>query len=317
MSAYTQVQLAFPAMACEGAVCLGGAPVAVLEKAAQIAKAEVYRIESKYSRYRADSVTRALQAAAGHGWVDVDAETQSLLEYADALWHQSEGLFDITAGVLRRVWDFRAGQLPTPEAVKACLASIGWNRVLRRSGQVCIPVGMEIDFGGIGKEYAADRAAALAQVHGAQTGWVNLGGDISVIGTAPDIQPTPRWQIGIAHPRPEYSGQMLAHIALTRGGLATSGDSERFIQANGQRYCHILNPRTGWPVSHWQSVSVVAASATAAGSLSTIAMLKQADAVQWLCTQQVQFLAVDSQGHVVQHPPCQVQSVESNNFVMD
>lgn len=316
MSAHTQVQLTFPAMACEGSVCLGGAPVAVLEKAAQAAQAEVHRIESKYSRYRAGSVTRALQAAAGLGWVEVDAETQSLLEYADALWRQSDGLFDITAGVLRRVWDFRSGQLPTPEAVKACLAWVGWNRVLRRPGQICIPVGMEIDFGGIGKEYAADRAAALAQVHGAQTGWVNLGGDISVIGSELGALPRPHWQIGIAHPRSAFSGQMLAHIALSRGGLATSGDSERFIEVDGQRYCHILNPRTGWPVSHWQSVSVVAASATAAGSLSTIAMLKEADAVPWLSAQQVQFLAVDAKGHVVQQPLCQVQTVGSEEFVI-
>lgn len=302
MTAHTEISLAFPAMACEGQVRLGGAAFAVLEKAAQAARVEVCRIESKYSRYRPDSVTRAMQSAAGRGWVDVDAETSALLDYADALWHQSEGLFDITAGVLRRAWDFRSGRLPTPEAVSQCLPFIGWGRVQRRTGQVCLPAGMEIDFGGIGKEYAADRAAAQAQAHGAQIGWVNLGGDIAVIGPDQGGAPMRGWEIGIAHPRPTHPGQVLAHVALARGGLATSGDSERYIDAGGQRYCHILNPRTGWPARHWQSVSVVAASATAAGSLSTIAMLKEAQAVDWLQAQQVQFLAVDVHGHVVQNP---------------
>ncbi len=305
MTTHTDISLTFPAMACEGTVRLGGAPAAVLAKAAQAAQAEVCRIEAKYSRYRPDSVTRILRSAAGGGWVDVDAETQSLLDYADALWQQSGGLFDITAGVLRRAWNFQARHLPTPETVDTCLPFIGWDRIQRRPGQVRLPAGMEIDFGGIGKEYAADRAAALAKAHGAEVGWVNLGGDISVIGSDQASPAVRGWDIGIAHPRPEHPGHMLAHVALSRGGLATSGDSERYIEVDGQRHCHILNPRTGWPVRYWQSVSVVAASATAAGSLSTIAMLKEAQAVGWLQAQHVQFLAVDALGRVVQHVPGQ------------
>lgn len=313
-------RISFRAMGCVGTVCLRGPESDQLMHAAAQAQAEVQRIEAKYSRYRADSVTSRLHATAGSGWVCTDAETDSLLNYADALWSQSEGLFDITAGVLRKVWDFGSGQLPKPHALKQCLAQIGWPRVLRRPGGVNVPSGMEMDFGGIGKEYAADRAAAVAASLGVTQGWVNLGGDIAVIcpvSTGLDAAGTPAhiWQIGIAHPRPMCPGQLIASVALARGGLATSGDNERYFELDGQRYCHILNPRTGWPVAHWQSVSVVAASATAAGSLSTIAMLKEAHAVDWLCAQQVQFLAVDFEGRVFQHVPSLARQAESDHAV--
>lgn len=310
MSELASLRLVFRAMGCEGAVCLCGPERERLVHAAAQAQAEVARIEAKYSRYLPNSVTSRLHAAAGAGWVATDAETDSLLAYADALWQQSEGLFDLTAGVLRRVWDFRSGQLPGAQALKKCLSLVGWERVQRRPGGVCLPADMEIDFGGIGKEYAADRAAAVAASLGAWHGWVNLGGDIALIdpslaapqGAVPDGA-AHLWHIAIAHPRPQAPGQVMAHLAMTRGGLATSGDNERFMEVAGKRYCHILNPRTGWPVAHWQSVSVVAASATAAGSLSTIAMLKEAQAEAWLRAQNVQFLAVDGQGLAVRHLP--------------
>lgn len=291
---------AFRAMGGEGALRLCGASPSQAARAAAAARAEVHRIEAKYSRYVSDSVTGRLHAAAGQGWTPVDAETESLLNYADALWLQSGGLFDITAGVLRHVWDFRSGRLPSPGSVQQCVARVGWDRVQRRPGAVCLPTGMELDFGGIGKEYAADRAAAIAATLGISHGWVNLGGDIAVIDPGPSAH---TWHIGIAHPRPTHPGQLLATLAMARGGLATSGDSERFMVVDGRRYCHILNPHTGWPVAHWQSVSVVAASATAAGSLSTIAMLKGPSAVAWLQAQHVQFLAVDFEGRVVHHHP--------------
>jgi len=149
---------------------------------------------------------------------------------------------------------------------------------------------MEIDFGGFGKEYAADRAVALLAERGARHGFVNLGGDIRVLGPQPDGQP---WRFGIQHPRkPEAT---IASIELAEGALATSGDYERYLEHEGRRYCHILDPRTGWPVAHWQSMSVVAPLAVAAGALTTIAMLKAEAALEFLRGQGVGFLAVDAQ----------------------
>jgi thiamine biosynthesis lipoprotein len=151
--------------------------------------------------------------------------------------------------------------------------------------------GMEFDFGGIGKEYAADRAAAVCKDLGVEHGLINLAGDISVIGPGPDGQP---WPVDINHPRrPEMS---IADVSIERGSLATSGDYERFIEVNGKRYCHILDPATGWPASGLSSVSVAAAQCLVAGSISTIAMLKGDKGAEWLKDLNVPHVWMDEEG---------------------
>ena len=95
----------------------------------------------------------------------------------------------------------------------------------------------------------------------------------------------------------------MASLPLTRGGLATSGDYERFFVRDGQRYCHILNPHTGWPVSHWQSVSVLATNTVTAGALATIAMLKGSEASIWLDAQNVDYLMVQHDGEMIRSAP--------------
>jgi thiamine biosynthesis lipoprotein len=154
--------------------------------------------------------------------------------------------------------------------------------------------GMELDFGGFGKEYAADRAATLLQEQGVKHGMVNLGGDIRLMGPRPDGRP---WVIGIQHPR--TPGTVMARMAVTEGALATSGDYERsFVDEDGRRYCHVLDPRTGWPVTAWRSVSVIAPACLAAGALTTIAMLKGSEALAFLDQQNVGYLAVDASGRM-------------------
>jgi len=268
--------------------------------AAQAAILEVRRIEAKYSRYRPDSVVSQINAAAGRGApVPIDDETADLLAYADQMYWASDGLFDITSGVLSRAWDFRAGRLPTRQALHSLRQCVGWTLTLLerapgRSRFGLLRTGMEIDLGGFGKEYAADRAAVLLQGRSVHHGFVNLGGDIRIIGPRPDGSP---WQMAIRHPREE--DRPLATIELREGALATSGDYERyFIGPDGERYCHVLNPRTGWPVRAWRSISVVAPLCLAAGSMCTIAMLKGEDALAFLRQQAPDFLAVDAQGEV-------------------
>lgn len=263
--------------------------------AADAAIAEVRRIETKYSRYRADSIVSRINEAAGSGRpVEVDAETADLLDFAARLHTHSEGLFDITTGVLRSVWDFRSARLPDPAAVAAVLEHVGWRHVRwqRPHIELTLP-GMELDFGGFGKEYAADRAGTLLAERGMTGGLVNLGGDIRVIGPHADGR---AWSLGIAHPR--RAGEVIAGIELSRGGLATSGDYERFFEIEGRRYCHILDPRSGWPVQHWQSISVTGPACLAAGALSTIAMLSGPAAHDLLRSQGVGFLTIDAAGRV-------------------
>ena len=151
--------------------------------------------------------------------------------------------------------------------------------------------GMEVDLGGFGKEYAADRAAEVLAAQGARHGYVNLAGEMRMIGPKPDGRP---WQIGIQHPR--EPGQLAATIPVELGGLATSGDYERYFERDGRRYCHILDPRSGQPVTHWRTVSVVAPMAVVAGNCTTIAMLKQADGLDFLRRTGLSFFAIDRFG---------------------
>ena len=285
----------FVAMASDCEVRLAGVSAARAQTLAALAIAEVRRIETKYSRYRADSVVSRISAAAGNGEsIAIDAETAQLLAFATQLFALSDGLFDATSGVLRQVWDFKTGRRPTAQQLAEVLPRIGWNHVNwnDQSARLTRP-GMELDFGGFGKEYAADRAATLLANEGAQHGLVNLGGDIRVIGPQADGSP---WSMGIRHPRQDNA--VIASIPISSGALATSGDYERFFVEGGERFCHILNPRTGWPAQHWQSISVIAPVCVAAGAMSTTAMLKGSDATAFLQEQGVSYLAVDTAGAI-------------------
>ncbi len=284
----------FAAMACHCEVVLAGVSDGEATAAAREAIAEVARIETKYSRYRADSLLSRINAQAGGEPVACDDETLMLLEFADTLHRASEGLFDITAGVLRRAWNFKQPRVPSADEMAPLLRLIGWPRVQRQGAFVRLPEpGMEIDFGGFGKEYAADRAGALLAARGLAHGYVNLGGDMRVIGPKPDGAP---WMMGIQHPR--RPGQLLATLPVVRGGLATSGDYERYFEIDGVRYCHILDPRSGMPASHWQTISVLAPVAVAAGNLSTIAMLKAGAAIDFLEAASVPYLALNQAGQL-------------------
>ncbi len=287
----------FTAMATVCSLRLAGLAEPWARSLADQAIAEVRRIEHKYSRYRADSLLSRINQAAGSGTaIEVDEETAHLLDFAAQIHDLSGGLFDITSGSLRRVWDFKSGKVPTPDQLAAVLPCIGWQDVQWSRQRIALPrAGMEIDFGGFGKEYAADRVATLLAQAGVTSGVVNFGGDLRVLGPQPDGRP---WSVGISHPR--RAGALAASIQLAQGALATSGDYERFFELDGRRYCHILNPRTGWPVTRWQSVSVVAPVCLAAGALTTIAMLMEDQAPEFLREQGVGFLTVDGDGSIQQ-----------------
>ncbi|MFN9771948.1 MAG: FAD:protein FMN transferase [Burkholderiales bacterium] len=292
----------FSAMASRCAVRIAAPDEARARAWARRAIDEVRRIEAKYSRYRDDSVVAAIARRAGGAPVPIDEETRALLGYADALWRDSGGRFDATSGVLRRAWDFRRGVVPDAAALDALRPLIGWDRVevaaAPGGAAVRLPrAGMELDFGGFGKEYAADRAAEALRAAGARHGFVDLGGDIRAIGPQPDGRP---WSIGIAHPR--EPGRTIASIDVADGAVCTSGDYERYFERDGVRYCHVLDPRSGMPVRHWRSVTVVAPVAVAAGGYTTIAMLLEAEAPAYLEAVGLPWLGVGPDGAVVSSP---------------
>ena len=294
-----EVRVTFDAMASRNEIVVVGVAPEFAHAAIHAAIAEVKRIEAKYSRYRADSVVSRINASAGAArGVEIDAETAGLLDFAGALFETSGGLFDVTSGPLRRAWDFRAGVVPDAATLAPLLAAIGWRHVEREGTRVRLAQpGMELDFGGIGKEYAADRARAVLARAGCRHGFVNLAGDIALVGPGAAGQ---AWSLGIQHPREPAA--TCASVQLAAGALATSGDYERFfVTPDGRRCCHILDPRSGQPVTHWQSVSVVAPTCAAAGALATIAMLLGSEALPFLRAPGVAFLAVDRAGTVHAH----------------
>ena len=283
----------FYALGSDCTLQLFGEQRSLAQDAAVAAEREAARIEARYSRYRDDSELSQINAVAkAGGSVSVEAETAGLLDYAYACYRKSDGLFDITSGLLREVWNLSAGKLPRDEAIAALSPRIGLAKVEWRRPMLTFKrPGMELDLGGIGKEYAADRAAALCGAMGVRHGLVDFGGDMCLIGPRPGGEP---WRIGIRHAG--NSTVPMAMVDLVSGAIATSGDYERFMDVDGQRYCHILNPRTGRPAQGLRSVSVIADDCLVAGSLATIAMLKGRDGIDWLRTLGVRHVFMDERG---------------------
>lgn len=236
-----------------------------------IVAACAWRIEHKFSRYRPDNIVARINASAGVP-VEVDIETANLLDYAAVVHRLSEGLFDITSGVLRRIWTFDGGrETPARAEIDALLPLVGWAKVQWTRPVICLRAGMQIDLGGMGKEYAVDQAVQLAAQATSAAVLVNFGGDIAVTRARDGNLP---WRVGIEGVN-AGSKRSAGLIDLAAGALATSGDTHRYVESKGKRLPHILDPRTGRPVGGApRSVTVAAPTCTNAGMLCTLAMLR-------------------------------------------
>lgn len=234
-------------------------------------RAWVERFEARYSRFRAESIVSRINAAAG-SWVEIDAETEQMLDICASLHALTGGILDVTAGSLLRLWNFRTPlpQVPVPATVAAVRASVGWPKVERDAGRVRLRAGMALDFGGWGKEWAVDLVAELARQAGVRDALIDFGHDIRVLGTPPG---RPAWHIGLEDP--QSPGQHRGSIALPAGrGVASSGDYIRQFTFAGRRYGHIVDPRDGYPVAHGlRQVTVIAENCFMAGVLSTTAFV--------------------------------------------
>lgn len=254
------------------------------EKITRIVAHEAWRIEQKFSRYRDDNILYRIHHANGNT-ISVDDELSLLLDFAQQCYELSDGLFDITSGVLRRAWTFDGSDnVPDQQQTDALLQYIGWDKVSWHTPDLSLPQGMEIDLGGIGKEYAVDKAGLLAAEATDRPVLINFGGDLFAT-KAPHERES--WQVGI-----ESIGgsDKTAVITIKSGGIATSGDAKRFLQCDGKRYSHVLNPKTGRSVEQApQSVTVAAPSCIEAGFLSTLAMLHGKHAKEFLQAQDVLF----------------------------
>ena len=278
----------FDAMASTCEILMAVTDKSQAEELVRIAATEAWRIEQKFSRYRQDGIIPCINNSQGKA-VAVDRETAQLINFAYQCYELSDGLFDITSGILRKAWSFKPGSsLPAQQLIDSLLPYIGLDKAQWETPEFKLLDGMQIDFGGIGKEYAVDRTLALLMAKVDAPMLVNFGGDIVCNRAFSEDKP---WLIGIE--QPDDQSEAAEFLEIRAGAIATSGTTQRYLVDNNQRYGHVLNPTTGWPIKQAPlSITVAAASCTQAGMLATFAMLQGKDAEEFLDQQGVRFWVI-------------------------
>jgi len=284
-------KIAFSAMASPCEVLVRNLDQKFCHVIAKKALYETKRIESKFSRYVKDNLVYQMNRSNGKP-INIDLECFNLLEYARNLFELSEGLFDITSGVLREIWNFTPNSKPpSNDDVNNILQRIGFGLILYDKTCFNMPKGMQIDFGGIGKEYAVDQVSRIiweeCKTQNASY-LVNFGGDLSAVKFKKN---DPEWNVGLESPN--NFDQTASVIKIAHGSVATSGNSKRFIEYQGKRYGHLLNPKTGYPVDGApNSITVFADSCVLAGSFSSLAMLQGKNAKMFLENQKIKHICL-------------------------
>lgn len=259
-----------------------GSPCQLFFGAKTQAKAESYRhaaaqwmiqFERRYSRFLPNSELSQINANAGGDWLPVDPLFETLLDLCGHSFFMTQGAFDATSLPLSLLWDWRRKRdsIPSPEEIKDAKQRVGWQRIQRTKGRLRIPeAGMQLDFGGIGKEFAVDALRQLAVACGIEQVLVDLGGDIAVHGDSPEGG---GWYVELEDPTAPGNSYMALRLR-PGGALATSGDYLRCFRFGNRTYGHILDSRTGWPVANGtRAVTVLAARCVTAGMFSTSAMI--------------------------------------------
>ena len=227
---------------------------------------EMRRVDRLMSTYKEDSEISRVNREAARQPITISKELLELLERALRMSELTHGAFDITYASAGHLYDFPRKIKPSAEALAAALAAINYRHVAldRANGTVrFLRSGMRIDLGGIAKGHAVDRAIALLQARGIKHALVSAGGDSRVIG---DRRGRP-WTVGIRDPR--QRDKVIAVVPLSNAAISTSGDYERYFEAEGVRYHHIIHPRSGQPASGVRSVTAVGADSTTIDALST------------------------------------------------
>jgi thiamine biosynthesis lipoprotein len=280
----------FVAMTTSCEVLIESEHADVAQEIAEVIIREALRIEHKFSRYRTDNIIHEINHSGGNQ-VILDVETQSLLHLVDTCYELSDGLFDITAGVLNKVWSFSPDAIPPSEgAINEMLEYVGWHRVNLRENTITLPEHMAIDLGGIVKEYAVDRCSEICQERWPDISvLINFGGDVAVSNPRHNAS---FWQVAI--PSIDACIDTPRLIQLCKGGMATSGDYKRYLMHNGIRYSHILNPQTGYALTNApRAVTVCADNCVQAGLLSMMAAFHGPNAQAFLLEQGVAHWVVD------------------------
>lgn len=264
------------------------------------AVSEIQRIEAIISSWNENSETSRINRNAGIAPVAVSAELYGLIERSLRISEITDGAFDITFAALDGLWKFNGEmtQVPDREAIDRACAKIGYKKIVLdpEKQTVFLPeAGMRIGFGAIGKGFAADKAKELLRSKDVKSGIINASGDLTTWGTKSNGE---KWLVGISNPLDR--DQVFSWLPLVESSVATSGDYEKFIELDGKKYAHILDPRTGMPASGVQSVSVFAKHAELCDALATAVFVMGRDAGLHLINQLdgVEAVVVDGENKV-------------------
>jgi thiamine biosynthesis lipoprotein len=243
---------------------------ATAKKAAKAAFARIAELNGIMSDYQPTSELMKLCERAGGAPVEVSADLFAVLQKADEVSKLTDGAFDVSISPVVRLWRKarRSREMPKAADIKKALELVDYRKIkldaTRRTVQLLL-MGMLLDLGGIAKGYAADAALAVLRQHGITRALVALGGDIAVGDPPPNA---PGWKIGIA-PLKKPDAEPTHYLSLKNAGVSTAGDSEQFVEINGKRYSHIIDPKTGYGVVGRRSVTVIAPNATTSDGFDT------------------------------------------------
>ena len=255
-------------------ICVCGDDASWAEQCIDKAIIEIQRIEKLLTTFDEGSETNLINRNAGIMPVKVSAETFYLVRRSIKLSDLTQGAFDITYGsVDKRLWNFDTTMtsLPDPVIARRSVRLINYRNIILDNLNLTVFLkekGMRIGFGGIGKGYAADRARTLLQNEGVKDGFVNAAGDLTAWGNQPDGKP---WTIGIANP--DAKQYPFSTLQISDSAVATSGNYEKFVVIDGNKYSHTIDPKTGLPVTGIKSVTIISPHAEVSDALATPVMI--------------------------------------------
>ena len=237
--------------------------------AIQAAEVEISRIETMISSWQEDSYTSEINRKAGKEAVWVPDEMYQLIARAQKVSELTQGAFSLAFGSVYHLYDFSKAEvtLPPDSTITTYLPLTDYRNILLNPDNQTILLkypGMKIGFGAIGKGYAADQAKSVMLKMGIFAGCINAGGDLTTWGSRPDGS---EWNIGISDPKEKAT--ILAYLPAKNKAIVTSGDYEKYFLYKGERYSHIVDPRTCRPVQEISSTTVICPSAELADALAT------------------------------------------------
>lgn len=264
------------------------------------AVAEITRIEKLISSWDANSQTSEINRNAGIKPVKVDSELYQLIERAIGISKLTDGAFDISYASMDKIWKFDGSMttMPSEEDIIASVSKVGYQNIIldKENNTVFLKLeGMKIGFGAIGKGYAADKAKDLLISKGVPSGIINASGDMNTWGKQPNGS---EWKVAITNPM--NKNKVFALLPIKNGAVVTSGNYEKFVNFNGTRYTHIIDPRSGYPSSGIISVTVFAPKAELADALATsvFVMGKEAGLDRINQLPKIECIIIDDKGNI-------------------